>query len=120
MRQLGGFLLLGEVRPDPVAVVTTERSVWLVDATAYTRLPKEEGPVEGRSHLSDWDRLRDGRRLPLREATWAVEVSSGTLRMRILPLAGPPDGAGVVTGVVVQAIGLAVDDVARLRLEAAF
>lgn len=101
--------LLGDVLPDPVAVLSTERSIWLLDPYGYVRLPRTERPsTEGRG-VSDWGRLDEGTRLGHRQALW-VRDRSGALRVRIFPTAGPLDGRGIITGYVLAATGLAADD----------
>lgn len=100
---------LGDLRPNPVAVVTTESSVWLLDDRCYVRLPRTELPAPTRSAPSPWGRLDDGQRLEHRGAAW-VREPSGALHVRIWPTAGPAGGEGVMTGRVVMASGLAVDD----------
>lgn len=103
---------LGEVDPAPVAVIITESSVWLVDAATYTRTPKGEAPDPTRSHLSPWNRLDDGERHAHRGAWWDRD-REGNLRLRILPVSGPPDGVGIVTGVVVSVTGVSERDPTR-------
>lgn len=103
---------LGRVEPAPVATITTESSVWLLDCATYTRVPRAERPDDARSHLSPWRRLDDGRRHPHRGAWW-VRDEQGNLRARILPVSGPPDGMGIITGVVVSVRGVSDADPAR-------
>lgn len=103
------FEELGDVVASPVAVVTTESSVWLVDASTYVRLPLAERQ-SARSDPSPWGRLRDGTRFEHRRAFWVRERSTGDLRLRILPCAGPKDGHGIVTGRVTKVSGVGEGD----------
>lgn len=103
---------LGRVDPAPVAVITTESSVWLLDCATYTRVARGERPDSARSHLSPWRRLDDGRRHTYRGAWW-VRDEQGNLQVRILPVSGPPDGVGIITGVVVSVRGVSDADPAR-------
>lgn len=101
---------LGDLVAQPLAVVTTDNSVWLIDTDAYTRLPRTESASPYRTHFSDWGRLQDGLRHPHRGVRWVRERSSGALRLQIFPILGPPKGHGILTGWVVAARGLALDD----------
>lgn len=112
MSGLDNLEVLGDVRPSPVAVVTTERSIWLLDPSGYVRLPRSERPSYESRGLSPWGRLDEGKRLEHRRAIW-VRDPSGAFRVRIFPTIGPVDGGGIVTGYVLAATGLAADDPAH-------
>ena len=99
-----------EVRPfvdegiEPVGVlrVDTENSIWFVTPERYQRLPREERPrpeVRSIEH-----RLADGKWHRLRRCWWRVH-DDGVRQMRLLPEAGPADGVGVLTGVIVAVTG---------------
>ena len=91
-----------EFEPVGIVRVETERSVWLVTGDGYQRLPRQERP---RPPVVSIDgRLADGTWHGLRRCWWRTHVD-GELRLRLLPKAGPADGAGVVSGPIVAVKG---------------
>jgi hypothetical protein len=91
-----------EFEPVGTMRVRTESSIWFVTTDRYQRMPLEERPrppvvsVEGR--------LADGEWHSLRRCWWRVHAD-GERQLRLLPEAGPVDGIGVLTGVVVVVKG---------------
>jgi hypothetical protein len=92
--------------------IETERSLWWIVPNEagggwYLRTGKSEA---GRERVVSIEgRLDDGRWVGYEHATWSNEglEEPSELRLHILPLVGPKDGYGIVTGVVtkVQAFG---------------
>lgn len=91
-----------EIEPVGVLRVETENSIWFVTPDRYQRLPREERPR--REVRSIEQRLADGKWHRLRRCWWRVH-DDGVRQMRLLPEAGPADGVGVVTGVIVAVAG---------------
>jgi len=91
-----GICALTPMTIDGELRVVTERSVWLIRPDSYLRLPSSEAPRERHRHAIE-DRLDDARWHGLRAGWWCWDVD-GELRVRLLPAAGPEDGAGIVTG----------------------
>lgn len=90
------FRPLGELR------LVTERSVWLLRADTYFRMPKadlardQDWSIEGRMDDDRWHSYRQA---------W-FWISDGTwLRARILPSVGPVDGVGIHTGCILAISG---------------
>ena len=87
--------------------VVTESSVWLLlpeisgGGGKYLRMPRDEAP-RYRTH-SPWDRLEDGEWLEYEYARWTSRgLHPGEFRLNIKPVAGPPNGYGIVTGKVCE------------------
>jgi hypothetical protein len=107
---LPDYTPVGPVQPCPVARVHTQRSLWLIDADVYIRMPRHgERPDPARDVWSDWGRLDDLVRHPYRRAWWSIDPA-GVLVVRIHPVAGPPNGAGIISGPVVAVTGIAPTD----------
>lgn len=86
-----------EFRPLGVVRVITGSSNWLLTPDGYQRLPREERP---RPPVGSIDgRLADARWHGMRHCWWVVYVD-GARAVRILPRTGPPNGVGVVTGII--------------------
>ncbi len=91
-----GFRPLGELR------LVTERSVWLLRADTYFRMPRAELARDQGSSIAG--RMDDDRWHSYRQAWWWV--FDGTwLRARILPSVGPVDGSGICTGCILAISG---------------
>ena len=94
-----------EFEPVGIVRVTTESSIWFVTANGYQRLPREERPrppvtsIDGRLADGEWHRLR--------RCWWRLHAD-GERQLRLLPEAGPIDGGGVLSGVVVAVKGKCV------------
>jgi hypothetical protein len=94
---VAGWVAEEEFSPLGVVRVQTERSIWLLTADHYQRLPREERPrprevaIEGRLDDAMWHGLRQ---------CWWVTYADGRVALRILPASGPVDGVGVVTGLI--------------------
>jgi hypothetical protein len=87
--------------------VVTENSVWLLQPDVfgsggkYMRMPRDEGPRW--ATYSPWDRLTDGAWLDYEYARWTCSgLNPGEFRLNIKPVAGPPNGYGIATGVVCE------------------
>lgn len=91
-----------EFEPIGILCVTTERSVWFVTADRYQRMPRNEQPRPPVESIES--RLADGQWHGLRRSWWWVHPN-GDRQMRLLPTAGPPDGVGVVSSVIVAVKG---------------
>jgi len=96
-----GFRPVGELR------LVTERSVWLLRADTYFRMPREEQTRD--QELSIAGRMDDDRWHTYRQAWWWI-YDGAWLRARILPAVGPVDGIGIYTGCI-QAISGTWDEV---------
>lgn len=90
------FVPIGLVR------VTTESSIWLVTEGCYRRMPRTERVR--RLTITQSRRLTDLVEHPWRRCWWRTDIA-GDQRLRILPVAGDPDGVGVVSGVIVDVRG---------------
>lgn len=91
-----------EFRPVGELRLVTERSVWLLRADTYYRMPKEEQARE-----QDWSiegRMDDGRSHSYRRA-WFWIYDHTWLRARILPSVGPVHGIGIYTGCILAISG---------------
>ncbi len=102
-RARAGLIRFGICSLAPMAIdtevrVVTERSVWLIRPDRYLRLPLTETTRQRNDHAID-DRLDDAQWHGLRAGWWCWDMD-GCLRVRLLPVAGPEDGAGIVTGLV--------------------
>ena len=78
--------------------VVTDSSVWIIRADAYLRLPRSETPRPETASIGG--RLADGRWHGHRGAWWVAD--GDRWRIRLLPVAGPPCGVGVITGPIVS------------------
>jgi hypothetical protein len=83
--------------PLSIVRVVTENSNWLLTADRYQRLPRAEQPrpavesIDGRLDDAHWHEMK---------RCWWVVPADGAATVRILPMAGPPDGVGIVTGAI--------------------
>lgn len=94
---VAGWVAQHEFRPLGVVRVVTGSSNWLLTADGYQRLPREEQP---RPQVGSIDgRLGDARWHGMQRCWWVV-YADGARAVRILPTIGPPDGVGVVTGII--------------------
>jgi hypothetical protein len=81
--------------PLSIVRVVTENSNWLLTGDRYQRLPRAEQPrpavesIDGRLDDAHWHEM---------QRCWWVVFADGAAAVRILPMAGPPDGVGIVTG----------------------
>lgn len=90
---------------DKVALVVTERSVWVITACAYLRVRRGEfGARLADETLSLWGRLDDDVWHCHRAAYWRQRSYGFIINLR--PVAGPPDGYGITTGVVEASVAL--------------
>ncbi len=92
-----------EFQPVGIVRVVTESSIWFVTADRYQRLPREGRPRP--QPFSIERRLADGEWHGLRRCWWRVH-DDGERQMRLLPVVGPVDGVGVVTGIIVAVKGI--------------
>lgn len=92
---VAGWIAEEEFCPLGVVRVQTERSVWLLTQDRYQRLPREERPrprevaIEGRLDDATWHGMR---------RCWWVTYADGHRAVRILPVSGPAEGIGVISG----------------------
>jgi len=90
-----GWVEACEFTPLSIVRVVTENSNWLLTADRYQRLPRTEQPrpavdsIEGRLDDAHWHEMR---------RCWWVVYADGAAAVRILPVVGPSDGVGIVTG----------------------
>ena len=83
--------------PLSIVRVVTANSNWWLTADRYQRLPRSEQPrpavasIDGRLNDAKWHEMR---------RCWWVVYADGAAAVRILPMAGPPDGLGIVTGAI--------------------
>lgn len=90
---------------DKVALAVTERSVWVITACAYLRVRRDEfGARLADETLSLWGRLDDDVWHCHGAAYWR-QASYGFI-INLRPVAGPPDGYGITTGVVEASVAL--------------
>jgi len=83
--------------------VFTESSLWIIKPAIgggrYLRLPKSEEPrPQAPESKNTWGRITDGEWKDLRPHGILLQPSWPRLRVR--PVAGPIDGAGVTTGIL--------------------
>ena len=89
---------------DPIGMlrVTTASSIWFVTRDRYQRIPRVERPRPPQQSVED--RLVDGQWHGLRQSFWRVHPD-GARQMRLLPQAGPADGEGLISGLVLDVVG---------------
>jgi hypothetical protein len=99
---VAGWVGQREFKPLGVVRVVTGSSNWLLTPDRYQRLPREERPrppvgsIDGRLDDARWHGMR---------RCWWVAYADGARAVRILPTIGPPDGVGVVTGIIATVDG---------------
>jgi len=99
---VAGWVAEEEFAPLGLVRVQTERSIWLLLPDRYQRLPREERPrprevaIEGRLDDAMWHGLC---------RCWWVTYADGRRAVRILPVSGPQDGVGVITGPIESVAG---------------
>lgn len=106
---VAGWVAEEEFEPVGVVRVHTESSIWLLTPGRCQRLPREERP--GVTPASTYRRLDDAKWHEMRRCWW-VTYADGRRSLRILPAAGPPEGLGVVSGLIVEVGGADVPTVA--------
>lgn len=99
---VAGWVHEEEFAPVGLVRVRTESSIWLVDRAQYQRLPLEEQPRD--APPSDLRRLDDAVWHGMRRCWW-VTYPDDRRALRILPVTGPVDGVGVVSGLIVEVSG---------------
>lgn len=99
---IAGWVAEEAFEPVGVVRVRTESSIWLLTPGCYQRLPKEEQPRP--APASTYQRLEDAVWHDMRRCWW-VTYGDGRRALRILPAAGPPDGLGVISGLIVEVSG---------------
>lgn len=81
--------------------IVTERSLWLIRPDRYLRMPRGEHFRERTEAIEN--RLDDHTWHEHRGAYWQANIYG--LRVRIKPVLGPADGAGILTGPVIEIRG---------------
>lgn len=99
---VAGWVAETEFAPVGLVRVGTESSIWLVSPDKYQRLPHEEQPRA--APPSDLRRLDDAVWHGMRRCWW-VTYPDDRRALRILPVVGPADGLGVVSGIIVEVSG---------------
>lgn len=99
---VAGWVAEEEFQPVGVVRVRTESSIWLLAPGRYQRLPKEEQPRS--TPASTFRRLDDAVWHDMRRSWW-LTYADGRRALRILPVAGPSEGLGVVSGLIVEVSG---------------
>jgi hypothetical protein len=99
---VSGWVREEEFAPVGLVRVRTESSIWLIGPSKYHRLPQEERPRA--TPPSDERRLDDAVWHGMRRCWW-ITYPDGRQALRILPIAGPPEGLGVVSGLIVEISG---------------
>ena len=99
---VAGWVAEEEFAPVGLIRVRTESSIWLLGPGKYQHLPREEQPRAAPPlRRTAPRRLRVARHAALLVDTYG----DGRRALRILPIAGPPEGHGVVSGLIVEVSG---------------
>lgn len=92
--------------PNTPVELETESSLWLIVPDSpttghYLRTPKDATPRP--QTYSIGDRLHDETWHAYERLTWTSwAMPAGQIRLNIKPMVGPPDGIGIMTGIVLS------------------